>query len=122
VFGNWPFRFWDDTGTRQRGLWNRGSGNDARLVGSVAIAESLHARARSDSKVTGDCAAELQRNAIAAIVNVLATAIAPVHITLSLLCGEQQRQNRRRDALENRTGRVGRAIHVTRTGRRLQND
>ena len=95
---------------------------DARLVGSVAIAESLHAPARSDSKVTGDCAAELQRNAIAAIVNVLATAIAPVHITLSLLCGEQQRQNRRRDALENRTGRVGRAIHVTRTGRRLQND
>jgi hypothetical protein len=48
----------------------QGSGNDARLVGSVAIAESLDARARSDSKVTGDCAAELQRNAIAAIVNV----------------------------------------------------
>ena len=34
------------------------------------IPESLHARAGADSKVTGGCAAELQRNAIAAIVNV----------------------------------------------------
>ena len=67
-------------------------------------------------------AAELQRNAIAAIVNVLAAHRRAVHITLSLPCGEQRTQNRRREPLENRTGRLGRAIHVIRAGRRLQND
>ncbi len=86
------------------------------------IPESLHARARADSKVTGGCAAELQRNAIAAIVNVLAAHHCAVHITLSLLCGEQRTQNRQREALENRTGSLGRAIHVISAGRRLQND
>jgi hypothetical protein len=72
--------------------------------------------------MTGDCAAELQRNAIAAIVNVLAAHHCAVHITFSLLCGEQKRQNSPREALENSTGRLGHAIHVTRAGRRLQND
>jgi hypothetical protein len=36
--------------------------------------------------VTGGCAAALEEKAIAAIVNV-GRVIAPVHITLSLLCG-----------------------------------
>ena len=116
MFGNWPSRFWDDTGTWQRGLWNSRSGNDARLVGSVAIRESPHADALADSKVNGGCAAELQKNAIAAIVNVLAMHHCAVHITLSLLCGEQKTQNRRREALENRASRLGRAIRVIRAG------
>ena len=41
----------------------------------------------------------------------------PVHITLSLLCGEQKRQNPPREALENRTGNLGGAAHVTGSGR-----
>ena len=47
-----------------------------------------------DSNVTGGgvSAAALERNAIAAIVNV-ACVIATVHIILSLSCGEQKRQN-----------------------------
>jgi hypothetical protein len=43
--------------------------------------------------VTGGDVAALQTNATAAIVNTLAYVIAPVHITLSLPCGEQKRQN-----------------------------
>src|SRR5439155_15734772 len=47
-----------------------------------------------DSNVTGgDVAAAVQRNASAAIVKVLTRVIAPVHIILSLLCGEQKRRN-----------------------------
>jgi hypothetical protein len=42
----------------------------------------------------GDVVAALQRNAIAAMMNVLARVIAPVHITLSLLCGEQKAESR----------------------------
>jgi hypothetical protein len=43
---------------------------------------------------TGDVgSAALHRNAIAAIVKVLARVIATVHITLSLSSGEQKRQN-----------------------------
>jgi hypothetical protein len=45
--------------------------------------------------VTGDdvSAAALQTKATAAIVNALAYVIAPIHIILSLLCGERKRQN-----------------------------
>jgi hypothetical protein len=45
--------------------------------------------------VTGGevAAAVLQRNAIAAMMSVVARVIAPVHIILSLLCGEQKRHN-----------------------------
>jgi hypothetical protein len=46
-----------------------------------------------DSNVTGGCVAALQRNLIAAIVNV-ACAIAPVHITFSLRLGVRKEQNR----------------------------
>jgi hypothetical protein len=43
----------------------------------------------------GDVAAAApQRNAIEAMMSVVARVIAPVHIILSLLCGEQKRQNR----------------------------
>jgi len=60
----------------------------------------LHARARresrhsqGDSNVTsGEFAAAMQRNATEAIVNV-SRVMAPVQITLSLLCVEQKRQN-----------------------------
>jgi hypothetical protein len=38
-------------------------------------------------------AAVLQRNAIAAMMSVVARVIAPVHNALSLRCGEQKRQN-----------------------------
>jgi hypothetical protein len=43
--------------------------------------------------VTGGVAAALQRNATAAIMSVVARVIDPVHITLSLPCGEQKRQS-----------------------------
>jgi len=49
----------------------------------------------------GVVAAALETKAIAAIVNALAYVIAPVHITLSLPCGEQKRQNPPREVLGN---------------------
>jgi hypothetical protein len=51
--------------------------------------------------VTGGdvAAAVMQRNAIAAIMNVVARVIAPVHITLSLLCGEQKSTIQPREAV-----------------------
>jgi hypothetical protein len=53
----------------------------------------LSRHSHGDSNVIGSAvAAALQRNAIAAIVNV-ARVIAPVHITLSLSSGEQTGQN-----------------------------
>jgi hypothetical protein len=53
----------------------------------------LSRHSHGDSNVTGgEFAAPMQRGATAAIVNV-ARVIAPVHITLSLPCGEQKRQN-----------------------------
>jgi hypothetical protein len=57
--------------------------------------------------VTGGdvAAAALQTKAIAAIVNV-ARVIASVHIILSLLCGEQKRQNAPREVFGRVTQRV----------------
>jgi hypothetical protein len=56
----------------------------------------LSRHSHGDSNVTGGdvAAAAPQRNAIEAMMSVVARVIAPVHIILSLLCGEQKRQNR----------------------------
>jgi hypothetical protein len=58
---------------------------------------------QGDSNVTGGdvAAVALERKAIAAMMSVVARVIAPVHITLSLLCGEQKRHNLPREVLGN---------------------
>jgi len=66
----------------------------------------LSRHSHGDSNVTGGdvAAAAPQRNAIEAMMSVVARVIAPVHIILSLLCGEQKRQNpaeRERKAVQN---------------------
>jgi hypothetical protein len=64
--------------------------------------------------VTGDVVADaaLQRDAIAAMLRVAARVIDPVHITLSLPCGEEKTQNPARTAPSTGSLDPGRSSHT----------